>query len=166
MENKVEVFLQGLGISRPTLIKVSAQSNVRDLIDAAEEKGLKIEHGQNPQVWLEDQDEPLPFDFSIKAAGIQHRSRIHIHTCPRVHVTVNFQSRSEQHPFSPSTTIRTIKRWADKKFNLSDVDASEYVLQLFGSTDRPSDDIQVGSLVQPGQCQVCFDLVSKERVEG
>ncbi|MGV7977093.1 MAG: hypothetical protein AB2L16_09500 [Anaerolineaceae bacterium] len=166
MENKVEIFLQGLGIPRPTLIKISAQCNVRDIIDVAKDKGLKIENGEAPQVWLEDQDEPLPFDLSLKEAGIKRRGRVHVHTCPRIHVVVNFQSRSEQHPFSPSTTIHTVKRWADKKFGLSEVDASEYALQVCGSTDRPSDDIQIGSLVQLGQCRVCFDLVSKERVEG
>ncbi len=166
MEDSLEVFLQGPGITRLALVNVPETANVQALIDVAKEKGLQMEDGQALQVWVEDREDPLPLDLSLAAAGVQSRGRVQIHTCPRIHVTINFQSRSEQHPFSPAATIRTIKQWADKKYDLSDVDASEYALQLCGSTDRPSDDIQVGSLAQPGQCQVCFDLVAKERVEG
>lgn len=168
MEEKhmIEVFLQGPGIARLVLVKVPARGNVQDLIEAAKEKGLQLEDGQIPQVWVEDKDDPLSFDLPLETAGIQPRSRVQVHTCPRIRVTVHFQSRAEEHPFSPAATIRAIKLWADKKYKLSDVDASEYALQLCGSTDRPSDDTHVGTLVQPGQCQICFDLVAKERVEG
>lgn len=166
MEDKIEVFLQGLGMPRPMLVNVSAQGNVTDLIEAAKEKGLKLEDGQTPQVWLEGQDDVLPFDLSLSAAGIQSRSRVQIHTCPRITVAVNFQSESDSHPFSPATTIRTIKQWADKKYHLSERDAGDYALEVCGSKDRPSEDTQVGSLVQPGQCQICFDLVAEQRVEG
>jgi len=165
-KHEMEVFLQGPGMARLALIKVPADGKVQDLIEIAKEKGLKLEDGQTLQVWVEDKDDPLTPDQPLKIAGIQSRSRVQVHTCPRIHVTVNFQSRSEDHPFSPVATIRTIKQWADKKYGLSEVDASEYALQVCGTSDRPADDIQVGSLVQPGQCQVCFDLVAKQRVEG
>ncbi len=166
MEDKIEVFLQGLGLPRPTLVKVTAQGNVKDLIEAAKEKGLKLEDGQTPQIWLEGQDDAIPLNLSLSAAGIQSRSRVQIHTCPRITVTVNFQSESESHPFSPAATIGTIKQWADKKYHLSERDAGDYALELCGSRDRPSEDTQVGSLVQPGQCQICFSLVPEQRVEG
>lgn len=168
MEEKhmIEVFLQGPGIARLVLVKVPTSGNVQDLIEAAKEKGLQLEDEQTPQVWVEDKDDPLPLNLLLETAGIQPRSRVQVHTCPRIHVTVNFQSRAEEHPFSPAATIRTIKQWADKKFDLNEVDASEYALQLCGSSDRPSDDTQVGALARPGQCQVCFDLVAKQRVEG
>ena len=166
MENKIEVFLQGSGIARFTLVKVPGQGKVRDLIEAAKEKGLKVEDGQTPMVWVENQEEPLNLDMSLEAAGIQPHSRVQIHTCPRIHVTVNFQSRSEQHPFSPSTILRAVKQWAAKKFDLSDLDAGEYALELVGSKDRPAEDTQLGSLVQSGQCQIGFNLIPKQRVEG
>jgi hypothetical protein len=102
----------------------------------------------------------------LVAAGIQSRSRVQVHTCSRIRVTVNFQSDAKEHPFSPATTIRTIKQWADKAYKLSERDASEYQLQLCGSTDRPTGETQIGALVQLGQCQICFDLVSTGRVEG
>ena len=166
MENNIEVFLQGPGIARLALVKVPANGKVQDLIEIAKEKGLKLEAGQIPHVWVEDKDDPLSPDQPLKIAGIQSRSRVQVHTCPRIHVKVNFQSRSEDHPFSPAANIRTIKQWADKKYGLSEVDASEYALQICGTSDRPADDIQVGSLVNSGQCQVCFDLIAKQRVEG
>lgn len=166
MDDKIEVFLQGPGIARLALVKVPANGKVQDLIEVAKDKGLKLEDGQTPQVWVENTEVPLNLSMPFEDAVIQSHSRVQIHTCPRIHVTVNFQNRPEQHPFSPAATIRTVKQWADKKFGLGEIDATEYALQLCGSTERPYDDIQVGSLVQPGQCAVCFDLVPKQRVEG
>jgi len=165
-KRKIEVFLQGPGIPPLALVKVLASGNVRDLIEAAKEKGLHLEDGQIPQVWVEDTDDPLPLDLPLEAAGVQSRSRVQVHTCPHIRVTVNFQSDAKEHPFSPATTIRTIKQWADKTYKLSERDASEYQLQLCGSTDRPTGETQIGTLVQLGQCQICFDLVSTGRVEG
>ena len=166
MEEKIEVFLQGPGIARLSLVKVPVNGKIQDLIQVAKEKGLKLEDGQTPAVWVEDDENPLKLDMTFEEAGIKPRSRVQIHTCPRIHVTVNFQNRSEQHPFSPSASIRTIKLWADHKYGLGEADATKYVLQLCDSTDRPSEDIQVGSLVQPGKCEICFDLASRQLVEG
>ena len=166
MEDQLEVFLQGPGIARVALVKVPVDTKVKQLIDVARGKGLKLEDEQTVHVWLENAEEPLSLDMSLKSAGVQARSRLHIHTCQRIHVTVNFNNNSKQHPFSPSATIGKVKKWADEKFGLSATDATEYALQVCGSTIRPDDDIEVGSLAQPGQCSACFDLVPKQRVEG
>ena len=166
MENQVEIFIQGIGIPKPKIVKVPGQGNVQNLLDIAKENGLLPDIGSDAQVWLEDQEEPLNLSSSLKDAGVTRRSRIHIHTCRKIHVTVNFQSETKQHPFSPSTTVRTIKQWADHKFGLDEGTASEYVLQICESTIQPSEDIQIGSLVQPGQCRVCFDLVPRELIQG
>jgi hypothetical protein len=51
-KHEMEVFLQGPGIARLALIKVPADGKVQDLIEIAKEKGLKLEDGQIPQVWV------------------------------------------------------------------------------------------------------------------
>ena len=52
MEKNIEVFLQGPGIARLALVKVPANGKVQDLIEIAKEKGLKLEDGQIPHVWV------------------------------------------------------------------------------------------------------------------
>ncbi len=162
---EIEIFLQGAGIARIALVRVSSDSHVRDLIDVARSNGLTAD-GEQPRVWLENADEPLDPDLELDAAGIKNRSRVQVHTCHRIVVTVNFKADSKTHPFAPSATIGAVKAWAEDKFKLSGVDATEYALQLCNTSDRPADDIQLGSLTTHPHCSVCFDLVPKQRVEG
>ena len=166
MEDQIEIFVQGPGITRVALVKVPSHARVGDLVEVAKTKGLRLDDQPSARVWLESAEEPLNAGVSLQDAGIQSRSRIHIHTCPRIRVTVNFNGKAEEHPFSPSATIGAVKQWADKKFGLSAIDATEYALQICGTKDYPADDIEVGSLAQPGECRACFDLVSIQRVEG
>ena len=166
MDDQLEIFLQGPGIAGKALVKVPAKATVGQLIDVARKNGLKVDDEQAVQVWLENTDEPIQGGTALLAAGIQNRSRVQIHTCRRIHVTVNFNNRSEQHPFAPSATMDTVKKWADEKFGLGATDATEYALRVCGSTDVPDEETEVGALAQPGECRACFDLIPKQRVEG
>ncbi len=166
MEDQVEVFVQGPGIARPALVTVPAGGQLRDIVQAATGKGLKLDDEQSAKVWLEDADDPLNARATLAEAGVHTRSRVHIHTCERIHVTVNFNNDAKQHPFSPSATMAAVKEWAVQKFGLDQTAATEYTLQLCGSSARPDRDVEVGSLAQPGQCSACFDLVPQQRVEG
>lgn len=166
MENQFEIFIQGVGIPKPKLVKISGEGNVQDLLEIARENGLPHDIGSEVQVWLGDQEEPLDLSSSLKDAGVTRRSLIHIHTCRKIHVAVNYQSQTKQHPFSPSTTVRTVELWAEDKFQLSGSDASDYQLQICNSDEKPSGDVQIGLLVQPGQCQICFDVVTKPQIQG
>lgn len=165
MKETIKVYLQGPGIAI-TLVKLPADGKISDLIEQARGKGLKIGAEERPDVWLENAEEPLKSGSTLAEAGIKSRSRVHVHTCRQIHVTVNFNNQSHQHPFSPSSTVGDVKEWAAKKFNLKEVDVSEYVLQVCGISDRPTADTQVGVFAEPGQCTVCFDLVPVQRVEG
>ena len=162
----IEVFLQGAGVSRVVLVKVPADGHVKDLVEVAKQHGLNASEHEGPRVWLENVDEPLDSDAGIDAAGIKSRSRVQVHMCHRIAVAINFQTKTKSHPFAPSATIAVVKAWAVEKFELSAVDATEYALQVCNSTERPSEDTQLGSLTSSPQCAVCFDLVPKQRVEG
>jgi hypothetical protein len=166
MEDQLEVFVQGPGIARPALVTVPTDGQVGDIIQAAKGKGLMLDDEQSVKVWLEDADEPLDAHATLAVAGVKTRSRVQVHTCQRIHVTVNFNNDNKQHPFSPSATIAAVKAWAVQKFGLDQTAATEYVLQICGSTDKPAPDIEVGSLAQPGQCSACFDLVPQQLVQG
>ena len=168
-ENKetIEVFLQGEGIPEVQLIRVREDGTVRDLLKVARESGAgATQDGEAVSVFIEDEEQELALDSRLKDAGIKNRSRVHVHRCRRVEVTVNFNGTSRENQFPSSKTIAKVKRWADEQFGLKGVDATEHALQISGTSTRPDEDTHVGSLVSHPNCRISFDLVPKKRVEG
>lgn len=166
-DNEIELFLQGEGILEITLVRVPRRGTVRDILAVAATHDLTV-GGDEPFVMLEDAEEPLQPDTTLQQAGVTHRSRVHVHRCRRVSVTVNYNGNPKTETFPPSATVARVKKWAVGKhgFNPAGIDATEHLLQLCGSADRPDEDIHIGSLVTSPACSVCFDLVPKKRVEG
>lgn len=166
---EIEIFVQGEGIPEITLLRVPDNSAVRDILTNAEAQGVRFA-GDEPSlvILIEDQEMELPHDLSLEKAGIRHRSRVHIHRCRRIEVTVNFNAQQIVHSFPPSATVERVKRWAvsSEGFDLPSIDATEHLLQVCRSAARPDEDIQIGSLVAFPNCGLCFDLVPKVRVEG
>lgn len=164
---EIEVFLQGEGIADIVLVQVPEAGTVRDIVEAAQAHGLRGGNGQ-VLVFAENAEEPFQQNISLREAGIGQRSRVHVHRCRKVEISVNFNAGLESRSFPPSATMERVKRWAvgPQGFKLSDVDATEHVLQVCNTATRPDEDMQIGSLVQAGTCTVCFDLVPKLRVEG
>jgi hypothetical protein len=163
----MEIFLQGEGVPEIQIVHVPIESTVRDIIVAAHSGGIHLSGGPEELVVLiEDSDRELELDIRLKDAGIGHRHRLHCHRCRQVEVTVNFNGTSKSHSFPPSKTVAKVKRWADDKFELKGVDATEHALQICGTNKRPDEDTHIGSLVEYPNCKLCFDLVPKKRVEG
>jgi hypothetical protein len=162
----IELFLQGEGIRDIVLIRVPLAGTVREILTAARAAGLAAAEGM--EVSLEDEESAIHLDAPIADTPIKHRSRIHVHRCRNVVVKVTFNGTDKEETFRPAATVKRVKRWAvgKKGFDLSDVDAAEHVLQLSGSTERPDEDVHIGTLVTHPQCAVSFDLVPKVRIEG
>lgn len=164
----VELFVQGEG-DGVELVRVSDDGRVRDIVAAAHSRGLlDANDGESPIVMIEDEDKELDLDASLSAAGIGHRGRVHVHRCRRVEVTVDYNGRSINEDFPPSTTIRRVTKWAlgEGGFDLRGVDATDHALRISNSTERPDEDTHLGNLVQVPGCSVGFDLAPKSRVEG
>lgn len=168
MSEKIELFVQGEGISDIALVRVPREGTVRDVVEAAAEHGLRVNSEEGPLVMVEDTDEALDLDAPLQVLGITHRDRVHANRCRHVEVTVNYEAEQKSEYFPPSTTMKKVKKWVDGKrgFDLGDVDAAEHLLQICGSDTRPDEDTHIGSLVGAPSCSLCFDLVAKQRVEG
>jgi len=164
--DEIEVFVQGEGILEIVLVRVLRTGTVRDIVMAA--RGVGATAADGAALFMEEEDSVIDLDMPIAATPIKHRSRIHVHRCRRVTVTVAFNGVQKVEAFPSAATIKRVKRWAvgNRGFNLSDVDAAEHVLQVSGSSDRPDEDVHVGTLVGHPPCSVSFDLVPKIRVEG
>lgn len=167
---ELELFIQGEGLGGIRLIKADPDSTFRQIIAglAAEAGGgfaAAMDRGQLT-VMLEDSDKEVSTNISLRKAGVRSRQRMHIHRCRKVKVSVNFNGETAVDDFPPSTTVGKVKKWADRKFDIDKVDATEHALQQCGTPDRPDEDIHIGTLTNNTSCSVCFDLVPKKRVEG
>ena len=170
----LQIFVQGEGKRDIRVLELPPHATVRELVEAAQAQGIASRDGSDHggdhavAVFAEDGDTPLPADASLEAAGLGNYSSIHLSRCTRVEVTVHYNSRTLSEIFGPGVPMHRVKEWAvgTKGFKLDPVDAGEHVLQLTGTSDRPDEDVHIGSLVGASGCQVEFDLVAKVRVEG
>jgi hypothetical protein len=164
----VQLFVQGEGSKQIRLISIDAGASVGDLVAelAAKFSGEFPMAVGDVAVMLEDDDREIPGSATLAEAGLTNRKRVHVHRCRKVRVSVNFNGNTINDDLPPSTTVRKIKKWADKEFEIDKIDATAHALQLCGGPDRPDEDAHVGTLTNNAACSVCFDLVPKQRVEG
>lgn len=176
--NEVEFFIhtQGAnpkvltGASTDTLQEVLLRSGV--LRDAAEDTLVFL--GECEEALLEDVDSeggadehaPVDVHLTLEVLEIERHRHVHCHSCRHIAVEVNFGGKSKARKFSPATTIAVVTQWARKKFKLDATAATEYVLQVCGSTEQPRSDKHLGELVQSSNCSICFDLVREVTPQG
>lgn len=163
--SKIQLFLQLEGTPGIQLVEIDDDAPGKELIAAAIRAGLAPKNAEGAQVFGADGDSPLNPDVSLKKQGIRDKHRVHVHRCRRVDVTLHFNEVTEVIHFPPSATVDRVKKRFVQSIQMSPVDATEHVLQICGSSDRPEPDTQIGTLVC-GCCDVCFDLVPIKRVEG
>jgi hypothetical protein len=161
----VKVLLQGAGIRDIAIVELDNGATTDDVIKAASSLGMPIDGSAH--VWIEGRDEPIAAG-ALSGIGLAERSRLHVHTCLKVSVTVNFASAHPSKDFPPVADIDKVKAWAvgEKGIDMSAADAADHVLQVCATDNRPDTDVQIGSLTTPESCAICFDLVAKERIEG
>ena len=166
--DQIELFIQGEGIPKITLVKMHLKDTVADIVKVAREHGLVAPEDSEVFVFAENTDVPLELDATIDEVGLAPRSRVHIHRCKGVEVTVNYNQGEKKGYFPPSATVDWVKQWAVGKdqYAMSPVDATEHVLEVCNSAVRPDEDVHIGTLVKFSDGTLCFDLVAKQRVEG
>ncbi len=118
-------------------------------------------------IFLEDCDEPLDELLLVREHTGHVGVKVHVHRCRHVEVAVTFNNETVHHPFGPGTTVARVKHWAaEHKFKMSPEEASEHVLQIKGTHDRPAPGTHLGTLAACPKCAVAFDLVPDQRVNG
>ncbi len=161
----IQLFLQSEGNRRIELIEIDANATVREILFAAVRAGLPEEYRTDALVFGQHCETPLDPDTILSVVGICDKHRIHVHRCHKIEVTLHFNDITEKLHFPPSATVERVKRHFIEKIHMSPVDATEHVLQICGSSDRPEPDNHIGALVSC-TCSLCFNLVPIKRVEG
>ncbi|MXZ23473.1 MAG: hypothetical protein F4Y80_01180 [Caldilineaceae bacterium SB0665_bin_21] len=165
---QMEFFIQGEGIPNITLVKLDPKDTIADIVQVARKHDLSAPDHSEVCVFVENTDVLLDLDLKIDEAVLASRSRIHIHRCKEVEVTVNYNRDQTKGLFPPSATVDWVKEWAVGKdqYAMSPVDAAEHVLKVCNSGDQPDGEVHIGTLVKFPDGTVCFDLVPKQRIEG
>jgi len=157
------LFLQFEGDERVELVSFPDTVDVAQVRAKATELGF--DHLVDALVFAEGDDEPLDERRPLRDQKVGPKHRVHLHRCRQIQVTLHFVDVTKHHPFSPATTVAQVKKWFVDKIGMSPTDATEHVLQITGTTRRPSPDTHIGSLVR-GRCAIEFSLVPIKRIEG
>jgi hypothetical protein len=159
----IPVFYQAESLGRIEHLPFPVESSLADLLAA-----IRAKHGieDTALLFLEDADEPADLTKLVRDTASPHGLKVHLHRCHRIEVSVTFNGTKE-HVFAPGASVARVKRWAvEKAFPMSPEEAGEHVLQIAGTTERPSPSTHLGSLTTRPGCRVRFDLVPHERVNG
>ncbi len=164
--NEVILFVQAEGQNALFDLKLKEEATWGELTDIVRKAAGDL--GPSAIVLLEDRDDEVGLEVKVGTLkGTDGTVRVHVHRCHQIAVTVDYTGRPTlHHPFRPSTTVGKVKAWAGDKLGIGPVDLAELVLEVAGTNKRPDADIHIGTLVQPGQCAVAFNLVFTKRVQG
>ncbi len=162
--NAIDVFYQIEGERDIQHVEVGPEHTFGAL------RALLVErHGivEEALIFLEDSEEPIEEAILIREHAGHAGVKAHVHRCRHVEVSVTFNNETVQHRFSPATTVARVKHWAAvTKFKMTEAEASEHVLQIVGTHDRPTPGTHLGALAKCPHCRVAFSLVPDQRVNG
>jgi len=160
----IDLFYQAEGLREIEHIEIEPDTTFADLREKLREK-----HGiaADALLFVEDDDDPADDVVQLKDRAGPKGLKVHIHRCRHIEVTVTFNCETVEHRFAPSATVARVKRWAaERKFGMTGEEASEHVLQIAGTHERPTPGTHIGALTNGLICGLAFDLVADERVNG
>jgi len=160
----IDIFFQGENI--PQFGTIEADPN-RPIGEVCAEVIAKHGGGDAIVVFVEDADEPVDVVVTVAELSKKGPVKVHFHRCRHVEVSVSYGGQTASKRFGPGATIARIKLWAAvHEFRMTPGDAAEHLLQIKGTTDRPSSSTHVGSMVKCPHCAIVFDLIPHARVQG
>ncbi|WP_144141048.1 hypothetical protein [Paraburkholderia sp. BCC1884] len=157
------VFYQREGSREVHSFEAKDDESIVVIVERAVGGHLKVEE---VAIFEEGCETQLTDELLRDLLSTKKHPRFHFHRCRRVDASVTYNGRTLTHNVAPSTTLASVKAWADKAFRIDPAHAAEHVLQLHGTIDRPTASTHVGALTTGHLCAVMFDLVPNERIQG
>jgi hypothetical protein len=163
----LKVFVQVTGSNGIHIIDVEQTLTVEAFLAQVRATGL-ADHSAS-HLFVEDTDAPVAAVGTLDEAGIKDNASVHVGRCVRIHVTVRYAGRPDlTRDFSPAQKIEQVFKWAIGKqgFDISNEDALDFALQVCGYEDTARADDHVGSVTNGDKCEVCFNLIPTDRIQG
>jgi hypothetical protein len=156
------IFANRPGNSEADVLVLPRGTSVRELLAKFATPGALTEE---ILLFQEDMDEPLGPEVLL--VDIEDGKRnFHTNRHRKIKVTVHYNGEEPHHEFSPGSTVRRVKEWAEHKFHIHDDDTVEYSLQICGTKITPPEHTHVGSLLHGHECELCFELRPHPKVHG
>lgn len=160
----IDVFYQGAGLKDIQHLQLNDGRSFADLKAAIIDAGHADE---DAVLYIENEKEPIEPCARLDDYDCRRGLRVHIARCRRVAVEVTFNGQTIERGFPPALTLARVKRWAALRgFDMSKEEAGEHALQIGGTHTRPSLNTHLGALLACAVCEIEFDLVPDERING
>jgi hypothetical protein len=159
----IPVFYQAESLGRIEHATFSPDTTLAHVLAA-----IRTKHGTDSTafLFLEEAEQAADLGARLCDVATPKGLKVHVHRCHRIEVSVSF-NETKTREFAPGATVASVKRWAtEKAFPMSPEEAAEHVLQIAGTSERPSPSTHLGALAVHPDCHVRFDLVPNERVNG
>lgn len=163
---KNRIYVQSEFFPDIKLVEVEDGATIEDLKKACLKLLPPEAHGVEIHIFAEDDDEHHENHHKVEHIKKAHGTRVHLHRCEYVAVTVRFSGQAISHEFRPGTTIGHTHQWAGQKLGMQPNDVAEHVLQVVGSNEQPDVDMHIGTLTKHPACSVEFDFVPAHRING
>lgn len=137
-------------------------------VDVTTPLGELVEIDVEEFLWLEDVEEPIDRNQSIEVlVGVEVLFvHVHVNRCQQVEVRVKWNGRVEGRSFIPAATLERVLDWAVSAFGIDPVEVPDLVLRLTATGPDLNLRDHVGSLTQPGRCEVELLLLPGHRHAG
>jgi len=162
------IFLQAAGVPGVQVVEANESDRVGVLIEKARALGFQETGGT--KVFAEDAETDLALDVTVAAAGLDDNASVHVGRCVRVSVTVRYAGKQDiTRDFSPAqrkSSTSSTSPWGRRDSIFRRRTLLDLALQVCGQQGAANNDDHIGSLVTGVECNVCFDLVPTDRIQG
>jgi hypothetical protein len=162
----MEIYVLGIGIPEVKDRVVEPDQKVSDLLQDVAKLGFPADALIEALVFIDDRDEPVSHSSTLGDAGVREGCRVHIHTCRHIEVSCNYSGQTKKEKFSPTARVRRVKDAFARHFEIDPHDIGSFTLLICGSHSEPDENTQIGTLTTYPKCELCFDLVKRENVQG
>jgi hypothetical protein len=163
--SSITLFFQGeglIGFEEVTIDQDSAGQVLLERIIA-----VRALPGDSWALFVEDEDEAVDLNVSLRERGIKHRHRMHVHRCRKIDVRAEYNNENRDHSFSPGTTVGKVKDYFIDKFKIDPMEAHKLALWYGEPPQIAEDDDHIGKFANSkSNCAVTMQLAPKVRPQG
>ncbi len=161
----IKIHLQGEEITGTKQLTVDARQTAGELKRFLAES-RRFDTGDHLFLFQQDSQYPLGDEDPIPR-GADQITRVHLHRCRYVQVSVNYREQSVNADYAPGTCIgKIMSELVRLGFGLNQKELEPLELRIAGTLTRPKPEAHVGRFVRYPFTELALELVPKEPKPG